>query len=154
MRNNRLESTDLKHFKVLKHYRVIRQWASRHNDISQADLELLIYLDCIEFFNRKDFIEGTYSYSWDNRRWARLKEDGWISVFSKRNRSTIMSNVYKVSFKGKRLINKIYKIMLGEEDLPVEKHQKKINKEKCYTDKVLMKSIKYINKDKTINNGL
>lgn len=44
--------------------------------------------------------------------------------------------------------------MLGEEDLPVEKHQKKINKEKCYTDKVLMKSIKYINKDKTINNGL
>ena len=30
----------------------------------------------------------------------------------------------------------------------------KINKEKCYTDKVLMKSIKYIDKDKTINNGL
>lgn len=151
MRGNKLEASDLKDFKILKHYRTIRRWASRRHNISQADLELLIYLDCIDFFNRIDFINGTYSYSWDNRRWARLKKDDWITLFSKRNGTTIKSNIYKVSFKGKRLINQIYKIMVGEEDLPISTHKKKIKKENLYTDKVLMKSMLHSNKDKTVN---
>jgi hypothetical protein len=140
----RLEANDIKDLNLLKHYRVIRRWACRNNGLSNADLELIIYLDCVGLFNRLDFIKGVYSYSWDNRRWARLKKEGWITVFAKRNRTTTKSSVYKVSIRGKHLISRIYRIMLGEEDIPTTK----ISKGKAYTDKVLTQSIKYINKDK------
>tara|TARA_R100000951_G_scaffold26817_2_gene22815 strand:- start:2878 stop:3324 length:447 start_codon:yes stop_codon:yes gene_type:complete len=146
----RLEANDIKNLSLLKHYRIIRRWACRNNGLSDADLELLIYLDCIGLFNRLDFIDGAYSYSWDNRRWARLKADDWINVFAKRNRTTTKSNVYKVSFKGKQLINKIYRIMLGEEDIPTSKKRNVIMKGKRYSDKVLIKSIKNVNNDKSI----
>ena len=146
----RLEANDIKNLSLLKHYRIIRRWACRNNGLSNADLELLIYLDCIGLFNRLDFIEGAYSYSWDNRRWARLKADDWINVFAKRNRTTTKSNVYKVSFKGKQLINKIYRIMLGEEDIPTSTKRNVIMKGKRYSDKVLIKSIKNVNNDKSI----
>tara|TARA_R110000803_G_scaffold60293_3_gene119440 strand:- start:2694 stop:3140 length:447 start_codon:yes stop_codon:yes gene_type:complete len=146
----RLEANDIKNLSLLKHYRIIRRWACRNNGLSDADLELLIYLDCIGLFNRLDFIDGAYSYSWDNRRWARLKADDWINVFAKRNRTTTKSNVYKVSFKGKQLINKIYRIMLGEEDIPTSTKRNVIMKGKRYSDKVLIKSIKNVNNDKSI----
>ena len=146
----RLEANDIKNLSLLKHYRIIRRWACRNNGLSDADLELLIYLDCIGLFNRLDFIDGAYSYSWDNRRWARLKADDWINVFAKRNRTTTKSNVYKVSFKGKQLINKIYRIMLGEEDIPPSTKRNVIMKGKRYSDKVLIKSIKNVNNDKSI----
>ena len=40
----KLDARDLKDLNLLKHYRIIRKWASRNNDLTDADLELLIYL--------------------------------------------------------------------------------------------------------------
>ena len=59
----RLEASDIKKLNLLKHYRIIRKWACRNNELTDADLELLIYLDCIDLFTRHDFKIGTYSYS-------------------------------------------------------------------------------------------
>jgi len=118
--------------------------------LNSADLELLIYLDCVGLFNRLDFINGSYSYSWDTRRWSKLKQEGWITLFSARNRTTVKSNVYKVSFKGKQLISRIYRIMLGDEDIPTSTKRNSIMKGKKYTDKVLIKSIKNVNNDKSL----
>jgi hypothetical protein len=49
-------------------------------NLNDADLELLIYLDALDLFTKQDFKTGTYSYSWDNRRWNKLLKDGWIAV--------------------------------------------------------------------------
>ena len=66
----------------------------------------------------------------------------------KRNRSTQKHNLYQLSFKGKQLIKRIYRIMLGEEDLPTSVRRNKLMAGKSYTDKVLSKAIKNVNKDK------
>ena len=63
----RLEAGDLKDLNLLKHYRIIRKWASKNNGMTDADLELLIYLDCVDLFTKIDFKMGAYSYSWNNR---------------------------------------------------------------------------------------
>ena len=55
----KLTSSDLKDLKLLKHYRIIRKWACKTCDLKDAQLELLIYLDAIEFFTKDDFIKGT-----------------------------------------------------------------------------------------------
>jgi hypothetical protein len=44
--------------------------------------------------------------------------------------------------------------MVGEEDIPTSTRRNSIMKGVTYTDKVLIKSIKDVNKDKTINNGI
>ncbi len=144
----RLTAGDVKSINLLKHYRIIRKWACRNNNLNDADLELLIYLDCIDLFNKNDFKMGTYSYSWDNRRWNRLLKEDWITVWRNRNRTTQKYHIYKVSFKGKQLISRVYRMMLGEEDIPTSTKRNSIMKGKTYTDKVLITSINNVNKDK------
>ena len=141
----KLTSSDLKELGLLKHYRIIRKWACKINDLNDADLELLIYLDAIDMFTKDDFIKGTYSFSWDNRRWNRLLKQGWITVWRKRNRTTQKYHIYKVSTKCKQLISRMYRIMLGEEDMPT----KKFDNNNKYIYKVTAKAIQFVNKDKT-----
>ncbi len=144
----KLEASDLKDLNLLKHYRIIRKWACKNNDLTDAELELIIYLDCINLFTKKDFEQGVYTFSWNNRRWSKLIQNDWIQVWRHRNRTTQKYNIYKVSFKGKQLINRIYKIMLGEDDIPTSERRNKIMKGTTYMDKVLQTSIYNVNKDK------
>jgi hypothetical protein len=139
---------DLKNINLFKHYRIIRKWASKTCNIKEADLELLMYLDGIGMFKKQDFKEGVYSYSWDNRRWNRLLKEGWIVVWRERNRTTQKYHIYKTSYKFKHLQNRIYRIILGEEDIPTTTRSNKIMKKQSYMDKVLSKSIINLNHDK------
>ena len=143
----RLTPSDLRDMNLFKYYRLVRKWACKTYDILDADLELLIYLDCKEHFTRNDFIEGTYTFSWDKARWERLRADGWIDTWRYRNRTTIKYSVFKTSYKAKRLITRMYNIMLGEEDLPVTEASK-FYKNKTYTDRVYNKAIDDMIKDK------
>lgn len=143
----RIDAHTLRELNLLKYYRLIRKWACKTNDLTDADLELLIYLDCKEHFTRNQFLEGAYTYSWDKNRWERLRREGWIEVWRHRNRTTIKYSVYKLSLKAKQLIMRIYRIMLGEEDLPTS--QKSVfYKNKTYTDKVFNTAIDKMIKDK------
>ena len=144
----RLNARDLKDLNLLKHYRIIRKWACKNNGLNDSDLELLIYLDCIDLFTIKDFKKGTYYYSWDNRRWNKLIQNDWVVVWRNRNRTTQKYNIYKVSFKGKQLIQRIYRIMLNEEDIPTSMRRNKLIKGNSYTDKVMTQAIYNVNKDK------
>ena len=144
----RLAAGDIKELNLLKHYRIIRKWACKNNNLTDADLEVLIYLDCMDLFSKYDFEQGVYSYSWDNRRWSRLLKDDWITVWRHRNRTTLKYNIYKVSFKCKQLIMRIYRIMLGQDDIPTSARRNKLIAGDTYTDKVMTQAIYNVNKDK------
>ena len=137
------DAKDLKQLGLLKYYRLVRKWACKTYGLNDADLELLIYLDCVSRFTRNDFINGTYIYSWDKKRWDRLRKQGWIQVWRHRNRTTQKYNIYKTSFKFKHILSRMYRIMLGEEDLPDVKIKK------TYTDKVMAFAMANVNNDKT-----
>ena len=151
MRN--IDVEDLRKLNLLQHYRIIRKWISKTCNIKEADLELLMYLDGLEFFTKQDFKTGVYSYSWDNRRWNRLLKDGWIVVWRKRNRTTQKYHIYKTSQRFKLILSKIYRVILGEEDIPTNEKSNPIMKGKNYIDKVLSKSIMTVNLDKKRGNG-
>ena len=143
----RLDANDLREINLFKYYRLVRRWACKTYDLKDADLELLIYLDCKQFFTRNDFINGVYTYSWDKARWERLRKNDWIDVFKERNRTNYKYAVYKVSAKSRRLINRIYKVLLGQEDLPTSQRSV-FYKNKSYTDKVYNKAIDDMVRDK------
>ena len=142
----RLDSQDLKELQILKYYRLVRKWACKTYGLTDGDLELLIFLTHQGRFNRDDFKNGSYIYSWDKHRFERLKREGWIEVWRHRNRTTIKFTIYKVSFKCNSLVSRIYRILMGEEDIPT--YQKSVfYKNKTYTDKVFNKAIDDMIKD-------
>ncbi len=132
----------------LKNYRLVSRWATKNNNLNVADLELLFYLDPIQYFTIDDFKTGTLFYSWDKERFYRLQQDGWIDKthFGRGRRGD--HNKYKISQKGKLLINKIYRILVGQEDLPSSAKRNSIMKRKTYIDKVYSQAIKKFNKQK------
>ena len=143
----RLTAQDLRELNILKYYRLTRKWVCKTYGLTDADLELLIYLDCKGRFTRNEFIEGVYTYSWDKHRWERLKREGWIEVWRHRNRTTIKYSMFKTSFKCSQIISRIYRILLGEEDPPFTERSI-FHKNKSYTDKVMTKAIDDMIKDK------
>ena len=143
----RLTPQDLRELNLLKYYRLTRKWVCKTYGLTDADLELLIYLDCKGRFTRNEFINGTYTYTWDKHRWERLKREGWIEVWRHRNRTTIKYSIFKTSFKCSQVISRIYRILLGEEDPPFTERNI-FNKNKSYTDKVMIKALDDMIKDK------
>ena len=143
----KLSASDLKEIQLFKYYRLVRKWACKTYNLKDADLELLIYLDCKERFTRNDFIDGVYTYSWGKNRWERLRRDGWIETWIHRKRTTIKYSIFKTSFKCSQLISRIYRILLGEEDIPTSERNIFFNN-KSYTDKVYNKAIDDMIKDK------
>ena len=143
----RIEVNDIRELNLLKYYRLIRKWACKTYGLKDADLELLVYLDCKSRFTRNEFISGAYTYSWEKNRWERLRKAGWIDVWRHRNRTTIKYSIYKTSFKCSQLISRIYRIMLGQEDLPTSERSV-FYKNKSYSDKVFNKAIDDMIKDK------
>ncbi len=96
----KLDSNDIKDLNLLKHYRIIRKWACRNNNLNDADLELLIYFDCMGLFTKQDFKVGTYAYSWDNRRWNKMVKNNWIVTWRQRNRKNNCMYRYNIKSKG------------------------------------------------------
>ena len=144
----RLSASDLRELNILKYYRLVRKWACKTYNLKDADLELLIYLDCKNKFTRKEFIDGVYTMSWDKNRWERLRRNGWIEVWRHRNRTSIKYSIFKTSFKCSQLITRIYRILLAEEDLPMSERNV-FFKNISYTDKVFNKAMDDMIKDKT-----
>ena len=142
----KFSAQDLRQLKLLKYYRLIRKWACKTYNLKDADLELLIYLDCKGRFTRNEFIDGSYTMSWDKNRWERLRQEGWIETWRHRNRTTIKYSIYKTSFKCSQLISRIYRIMLGQEDLPTSERSV-FYENISYTDKVYNKAIDDMIKD-------
>jgi len=143
----KLDAQDIRSMGIFKYYRLVRKWACKTYDLTDADLELLIYLDCKDRFTRQEFIDGVYTMSWDKNRWERLRREGWIDTWRHRNRTTIKYSVFKVSFKGRQLISRMYRVLLGAEDLPFSERSV-FYKNKTYTDKVMTKAIDDMIKDK------
>ena len=144
-----LSSRDFQEMGLLKHYRIVRKWACHNNDISDAEIELLIYFDCLKTFRKHDYEIGVLTYAWNNRRWNKLLKNGWIVVWRTGGRKDQKYAIYELSFKCKHLIRQMYRIMLGEEDIPTSVRRNKLYKRDTYTAKVMSTAMDIVNKDKT-----
>ena len=68
----------------LKYWRVVRQFIKAKHKLSQADLDILLFLKSEEYFSKDKFKEFDNLISWEKNRFERLRQEGWIEVFRKR----------------------------------------------------------------------
>jgi hypothetical protein len=127
----------------LKYWRVIRYFVKAKYKLSQADLDIILFLYSEKYFDKGKFDEFDDLLSWDVKRFNRLLRDGWIQSFRKKVGNK--RNVYQLSYKASRMVHSIYQKLNGEE-IPVSNNTnpmflRKVN----YSDKVYRNMIKEMN---------
>jgi predicted DNA-binding protein YlxM (UPF0122 family) len=126
----------------LKYWKVVRRWAQLKHGLSQAELEMLLFLRSEKYFSRSDYNSYESLMSWDKKRFLNLKKEGWISEYRATNESTRQA-IYQLTHKTYRLLNNIYAKLSGEEFYEKEK----IDSNFEYTDKKYKQYIRELNKD-------
>ena len=97
----------------LKYWRVVRYWVRAAYGLKYPDLEMLLFLYSENLFSRDDFEKYEMIMSWDVARFNNLLSDGWINKW--RGHTNKEKALYTLSYKGKRLMETIYKKLSGEE---------------------------------------
>ena len=131
----------------LQYYRLVSRWACKNNDLTIGDLELLLYLDPLDYFTIDDFKTGQLLVSWDKTRFYRLIKQDWIKkIYSGSGRIGGHSK-YTTTSKTIRLLGRMRKMLMKEEEIPSSSRNTIMNR-KTYTDKVYSEAIKAFNKSK------
>ena len=128
----------------LKYWRVVRYFIKAKYGLTQADLDILLFLYSEKYFSKDKFDEFDELISWDEDRFDKLLRDGWLNVFRKKvgNRRA----VYELSYKARRVVGLVYKKLNGEE-LPEHPSVNPLFKNSAsYMDKVYRNYIIEMNK--------
>ena len=127
----------------LKFWRVIRFYIKAKHGLTQADLDVILFLYSEKYFDRDKFDEFNELLSWDVNRFNRLLKDGWVSVFRKRTGKR--KALYELSYKGTRLCLDIYRKLNGEEIPTSLSYNSMFLKNVSYSDKVYRNMIRSMN---------
>jgi hypothetical protein len=130
----------------LKYWRVIRYFVKQKYGLSQADLDVILFLYSEDYFDQDKFNEFDELLSWDPKRFKQLVTKGWIESFRKKD-ATYRRALYKLSYKAVRLCVSIYDKLSGEEIPTSNCHNPMFAKNVKYTDKVYRNMIKDMNKE-------
>ena len=92
----------------LKYWKVIKQYYKSKYSLTQADLEMLLFLFSEGRFTSKRFKDYSRLMSWDTVRFVRLKNNGWIEMFREGKRGQRVA-LYQISDKGRKVILDMYR---------------------------------------------
>jgi DNA-binding MarR family transcriptional regulator len=127
----------------LKYWRVVKYYVKAKYGLTQAELEVLLFLKSEGYFSKDKFKEFDALISWNVNRFDKLRRDGWIEVF--RRRDGKRKALYQLSMKSKRLVDLVYKKLNGEELPMSESHNPMFKKDVSYSSKVYRNFIKQMN---------
>ena len=140
----------MKHGRLLMYFGVIKRFMREKHDISEIDLEMLLFLYGIGTFKREDFDVFRQSLPFNSRRFNTLLDKGFIVVIKTRNPLIKKSRtVYDLSNKAEQICHYIYRQMFGNISMTeaIKTSKYNLNNEKIKQNKAL-------NHQKAINKGL
>lgn len=129
----------------LKYWRIVRYWAKRRYDITDIELEVLLYLYDIPLFTISQFKEFEGILNWDKKRMQHFVRKGYITEW-RGSRPSKEAKLFTLTQKAKLICSSIYKKLLQEERIPETAQNNPIFVGKDYMDKVYRTAIKRMNK--------
>lgn len=127
----------------LKFWRVIRYYMKAKHELSQADLDILLFLYSEGYFGKEKFDYFSELVSWDKDRFDSLLKRAWLERF--RRKGTDGKALYCLSDKAKRVIRDIYRKLEGEEIPTSLSYNSMFLKNVSYNDKVYRNMILQMN---------
>lgn len=147
-RSNFVDRDGNRKVNFLKYQRLVSMVYSKDNGLTGAELDLLYYLDDILYFTRDHFKTGILDYGWDKRLFDSLLKQGWIFASKNGYRKKGDHNHYNLTLKAKMLVNSVYKILCGQEDLPDRCKRNRSKKNATYIEKVRKRAIEAMDADR------
>jgi hypothetical protein len=72
-----------------------------------------------DYFYLEEMIDLSWmSKTFANREWQTLRKQEYVQLYKTMYHRSGTGNLWKLSYKGNKLANRFYKILLGEEELP------------------------------------
>ena len=131
-------------YNFLKYWRVVRKWALAKYDISQEELEMLLYLYDEDLFTRDMFVEFEGLLTWDKKRFSDMQKKGWIIVW-RPNNGYKSKKLYTLSVGAKRMCSSVYKKLTQDEHIPENRQNNPIFRGNSYSDRMYRKMIRKMN---------
>lgn len=127
----------------LKYWKVIRYFVKAKYNLTQAELDMLLFLRTEKYFSKERFKDYDKLMSWNVNRFDKLKRDGWIEVFRKRSGQT--KALYQLSYKAQRMLTSVYEKLKGEPMPTSPSKNAMFQKQVSYSDKTHRNMIKEMN---------
>ena len=118
----------------LKYWKVIRQYIKTKYKVTQADIEMMLFLYNEPYFTKDKFNEFNSLFPWDKDRFDRLNQEGWIEGIKTFRVGRRLK--YSLSYKASRMVDEIYRLIEGKEIPITEGANPMFKRNVRYTDKV------------------
>lgn len=100
-------------------YKAVVRFLADTNDITPRQLEFLIAAYSFDYFIIDDLLEMTFTpASFKKKEWIQLKKGGFVQIYMTQKNSEGLKNLYRLSYKGNKLVSRFYKMLFDEEDFP------------------------------------
>lgn len=101
------------HYSYMKYWRIVRKYTMMKYNLNQDDLDVLFYIHDEGYFSNYQFEKYEKTMPWNFKRLQSLCERGWINKLPNGNKYA-KRDVYEVTTKTQRVINKVYAILNGD----------------------------------------
>ena len=132
-------------YNFLKYWRIVKYSVKRKYNLSEPDLEMLLYLYDEGRFDMDAFKEYSNIMHWDRNRFWKLKQKGFINIWREKNEVSNRKAIYELSITSSRICNLVYKRLLQEEKISEDPRINPVMKGSSYTDRVYRIAIKKMN---------
>ena len=100
---------------MLKYYKIIRIWILNKYKITGNELDMLLFLYDEGFFTLKKYYQWNNIFSWKKDRLDVLIAKGLVEFVNEHENPPKTKAVYRLTLKGRSIVNKMYKTLNGEE---------------------------------------
>jgi len=97
----------------LKHWRTVKFYIKSKYELSEAELELILFLSSEGYFTKDVFLDYDRIMSWDRNRFCKLIKEGWIDIFRKKVQRE--KPLYQISRKAEKMVTTLYNILDGKD---------------------------------------
>lgn len=129
----------------LKYWRVVRYYIKRKYTLSNAELDMLLYLYDMPFFKKEDFNYYSNSMSWNKKRFFDMVKNGFIREWRGGGVKYGRSKIFELTHLSKTICSNTYKKLLKEELISEDPRSNPIFKKETYTDKIYKQIIEKMN---------
>jgi hypothetical protein len=129
-------------YTFLQFHNIIWSWAIKNHGLSNPELSMLLYISPLVTFSMKEFFDAQKEMgNTTANMFFNLKKKGFIATWSKVGRTTY----YIVSTKGNTLVNRMHKMYMLEEEIPMSPRRNVIVRSKKASDEKLVELFKKFN---------
>ena len=117
-RSSKLNTGRTKYIFLFRYKLLIRFFADK-TDLSPNQFEFLVSCYSYDYFLIQDILDVTFTpQSFVKKEWAHLLHENYVQLYKSQRRADGLGNLYRLSFRGNRLIADFYAMLLGEKELP------------------------------------